>query len=123
MRLGNITFDCDDVLLVARFWSAVLDRPIDPGTSEWFASIGGGDPARKEPAWYFTKVPEAKQAKNRMHVDITAPEPDAVDRLIALGAVVVGEHEVPGGSHRWTVLHDPEGNEFCVAEKSFTGWA
>jgi hypothetical protein len=29
---------------------------------------------------------------------------------------------VPGGSHSWTVLQDPEGNEFCVANKSFTGW-
>ena len=34
----------------------------------------------------------------------------------------VAEHEVPGGSHRWTVMLDPEGNEFCVAAKSFTGW-
>jgi hypothetical protein len=26
-RLGNITFDCDDVLKLAAFWSAVLGRP------------------------------------------------------------------------------------------------
>jgi hypothetical protein len=122
MKLGNITFDCDDVLLVARFWSAVLERPLDERSNERFASIGGTDPQRVEPAWYFTKVPELKHAKNRVHVDVTSPDPDAVPRLVALGATVVGEHEVPGGSHRWTVMVDPEGNEFCFADKSFTGW-
>jgi predicted enzyme related to lactoylglutathione lyase len=122
MKLGNITIDCADVLLVARFWSAVLDRPLDARGSEHFSSIGGTDPERKEPAWYFARVPEAKQAKNRVHVDLTTPDPDAVPRLVALGATVVEEHEVPGGSHRWTVMRDPEGNEFCVAAKSFTGW-
>jgi Glyoxalase-like domain len=57
-RIGNIAFDCDDVLKVATFWSAVLGRPLDKGSSELFASIGGADEARREPAWYFEKVPE-----------------------------------------------------------------
>jgi len=122
VRLGNITIDCADVLLVARFWSAALERPLDERSSEYFASIGGTDPARSEPAWYFAKVPEPKVAKNRVHLDLTTPDPDFVQRLVALGATVVEEHEVPGGSHRWTVMRDPEGNEFCVAAKSFTGW-
>ena len=123
LRIGNIAFDCDDVLRVARFWSAALGRPLDEGSSDLWASIGGTDGARAEPAWYFNKVPEPKQAKNRVHLDLTTPDPAAVDELVALGATVVGEHEVPGAGHRWTVLHDPEGNEFCVAAKSFTGWA
>ena len=123
LRLGNITFDCADVLKVARFWSAALDRPLDPRSSEHFASIGTADPARAEPAWYFTEVPEPKRAKNRVHLDLTDPSPSAVDELVRLGAAVVGEHEVPGGAHRWTVLQDPEGNEFCVAVRSFTGWS
>ena len=117
-RVGNITVDCEDVLKVAAFWSAVLGRPLDPGAGAGFAAIGGKDAARAEPAWYFAKVPEAKQAKNRMHVDLVTPH-TAAD-LVALGATVVGEHEVPGGSHAWTVLQDPEGNEFCIAAKSFT---
>ena len=122
MKVGNITFDCADVLLVARFWSAVLERPLDERSNEYFASIGGTDPERAEPAWYFTSVPEAKQAKNRVHVDLTSADPDAVPRLVALGATIVGTHEVPGGSHQWTVMQDPEGNEFCVAAKAFIGW-
>jgi hypothetical protein len=81
------------------------------GSRTWIAVPGRGN------------LPEPRQAKNRVHPDLTTPDPSAVDELVALGATVVGEHEVPGGSHRWTVMRDPEGNEFCVAAKSFTGWA
>jgi predicted enzyme related to lactoylglutathione lyase len=120
-RVGNISFDCDDVLKIAAFWSSVLGHPVDQGSSQVFASIGGADAARQEPAWYFHLVPESKQAKNRVHVDLVNPDPAAVDELVRLGATVVEIHtELPG--HPWTVLQDPEGNEFCVAAKSFTGW-
>jgi hypothetical protein len=107
---------------MAGFWSAALGRPIDKGSNELFASIGGADGERQEPAWYFNKVPEPKRAKNRVHLDLVNPDPSAVDELVGLGATVVGEHKLPRGSHRWTVMHDPEGNEFCIAAKSFTGW-
>jgi predicted enzyme related to lactoylglutathione lyase len=66
-------------------------------------------------------VPEPKRAKNRVHLDLVNPDPAAVDQLVTLGATVVGEHRLAGG-HRWTVMQDPEGNEFCIAARSFTGW-
>lgn len=51
-----------------------------------------------------------------MHVDFAAAPgtgmAQEVERLVALGASVVGEHSVPGLV--WTVLQDPAGNEFCV---------
>ena len=122
LRPGNITVDCDDVLRVARFWSAALDRPLEPRSSEVFASIGSKDAHRVELAWYFAKVPEPKRAKNRVHLDLFDPSPTLVEDLVRLGATVVDEHEVPGGIHGWTVLQDPEGNEFCVGAKPFTGW-
>jgi hypothetical protein len=108
------------VLKLAGFWSAVLGRPLDGGGSEAFASIGGADGERREPAWYFNKVTEPKRAKNRVHVDLVDPDPAAVDELVRLGATVIGEHQIPG--QPWVVLQDPEGNEFCIAAKSFTGW-
>ena len=40
-------------------------------------------------------------------------------QLVRLGATLVGKHQIRG--HRWTVMQDPEGNEFCIAVKSFTG--
>ncbi|MFE6050875.1 VOC family protein [Kitasatospora sp. NPDC056446] len=63
----------------------------------------------------FQAVPEPKQAKNRLHLDVH-PGPGlraaTVTRLEALGAAVLREVEEPGGS--WVVMRDPEGNEFCV---------
>jgi predicted enzyme related to lactoylglutathione lyase len=119
-RLGNMTFDCDDVLTLAAFWSAVLGRPLDRGSSEFFASIGGAGGKRREPAWYFNKVPEPKQAKNHVHIDLVNPDPDAINEPVRLGAAVTGKHQIPG--QRWTVMQDPEGNEFCIAAESFTGF-
>ena len=61
------------------------------------------------------RVPEPKTAKNRMHLDLTAPDPEAeVARLVELGATRVADMEEWGD--QWTVLQDPEGNEFCVAQ-------
>jgi hypothetical protein len=118
-KVGNFSLDCDDVLKVAQFWAAAIDRPLDPGSSPEFASIGRADAERRNPAWYFEKVPEHKTAKNRMHVDLIDPDPARVDRLAALGATIVGRHSI--GRHGWTVMQDPEGNEFCIAAKAFTG--
>jgi len=120
-RIGNISLDCDDVMKVANFWSAVIDRPLDTGAGDGFASIGGADPDRREPAWYFEKVPEPKQAKNRMHLDLVEPDPSAVEDLVRLGATVVARHEIRRAGHRWTVMQDPEGNEFCISARSYTG--
>lgn len=63
----------------------------------------------------FQRVPEAKTVKNRLHLDVHAgPErrEAEVERLVGLGATVLREVAEQGGV--WTVLSDPEGNEFCV---------
>jgi predicted enzyme related to lactoylglutathione lyase len=63
------------------------------------------------------KVPESKSVKNRLHIDlaphITDDRDALIDSLLAKGAtrVNVGQDE---SAARWTVLADPEGNEFCV---------
>ncbi len=117
LRVGNITFDCDDALKVAQFWSAALGRPLGPRSGPHWASIGADDADRAEPAWFFEKVPESKTAKNRQHLDLVDPDPSVVERLVSLGASIVAEHKL--GDHGWTVMHDPEGNEFCVSDRSF----
>jgi len=52
-------------------------------------------------------VPEPKTVKNRVHWDVFGD----VDRLVEAGARVLRER---GGDISWTVMADPEGNEFCV---------
>ena len=64
----------------------------------------------------FQAVPETKTVKNRVHLDLlVGPEKHEaeVERLVALGATVVGVHD--GEDGRWTLLVDPEGNEFDVS--------
>lgn len=64
----------------------------------------------------FQAVPEPKTVKNRVHLDLlVGPQAHEaeVERLVALGATVVGVHD--GDDGRWTLLADPEGNEFDVS--------
>lgn len=63
----------------------------------------------------FQRVPEAKSVKNRLHLDLHAAAGERkaeVERLRGLGASVLRHVKEPGGE--WTVMADPEGNEFCV---------
>jgi hypothetical protein len=125
LNLAAVSVDCDDARLVAEFWAAALGRRVDPGASPEFASIGMPEhrdvagwrlPLGDGPTWLFAKVPESKTAKNRMHFDLAATDPAAeVARLIDLGAVHVSDVEEWG--YRWSVLHGPEGNEFCIAQQ------
>ena len=64
----------------------------------------------------FQAVPETKTVKNRVHLDLlVGPEEHdgEVQRLLTLGATVLGIHD--GEEGRWTLLADPEGNEFDVS--------
>jgi Glyoxalase-like domain len=122
VSVAAVSVDCDDALVVAQFWSVALDRPIDPNPSSDFAAIGlaehrdtSGWRLGTEPTWLFSRVPEPKTAKNRMHVDLAAPDREGeVARLVELGATRVADMDEWG--YQWTVLLDPEGNEFCVAQ-------
>jgi predicted enzyme related to lactoylglutathione lyase len=111
-QIGNVTFDSADPAALAAFWSEVFGRPVDPVLSEFAASIGRDDAGQ---GFLFIKVPEGKTAKNRCHLDLRVSDRAAeVERLVGIGASVVAEKEEWG--LRWTVLQDPDGNEFCVAE-------
>jgi predicted enzyme related to lactoylglutathione lyase len=67
-------------------------------------------------------VPESKVVKNRVHLDLlpdTTLEAE-VERLTAAGATLVNTLRDPAtfvDPMHWAVLHDPEGNEFCVIER------
>ncbi len=88
-------------------WTAVLVPRIG-------ACWGRGDVAGDPP---IALVAEMKAANNRVHLDLVADDrPAEVARLQQLGATVPAAHELPGLA--WTVLADPDGNEFCVAEKA-----
>lgn len=120
--IKDVVFDCAKASTLARFWAAVLDdydvRPYDDAEIARLAELGvtpETDPAvfvdGPGPNLCFQEVPEGKTTKNRLHLDLSAPDRRAeVDRLVGLGASVYYEGD------GWTTLQDPEGNEFCVAD-------
>ena len=112
ITLENLVFDCADATALATFWAGVLSQEVDADGNEFFASVNrSGD----GPAFFFIKVPEPRNGKNRLHVDLASADWSAeVDRLIALGAKRHDEHD-EYGTH-WITLADPEGNVFDLAE-------
>jgi hypothetical protein len=113
LQLHAVAFDCDDALRVAEFWASALDRKVDDGATEAFASVGLGTPGSDPPHWMFIKVPERKKVKNRVHVDLVSATRDReVKRLLSSGATHIADFDEDGS--QWTTLADPEGNEFDV---------
>ncbi|HEX2049967.1 MAG TPA: VOC family protein [Actinomycetota bacterium] len=122
----QVTIDCRDPASLAEFWAAALGyeveapRPADADVVARRPELAGSwaaarDPSGARPRLYFQRVPEPKVAKNRVHLDVGVADMDAeVARLTALGARVVRAPEVSAYGETWTVLTDPEGNEFCV---------
>jgi predicted enzyme related to lactoylglutathione lyase len=109
-RWYTIVVDAANPALMARFWAAVLDYQI---VFEQPDEVVIAKDTETYPGIIFVPVPEAKTAKNRLHIDLNPDNQDAeVARLLALGAkrVDVGQ----SGEVTWVVLADPEGNEFCV---------
>jgi hypothetical protein len=131
----QIVVDCRDPDSLAGFWAGALgfekQWSWDDATTQ--EMLDGGlepervnsrcavlDPSGRGPRIYFQRVPEEKQVKNRLHLDVEVGEERAeaeVQRLTALGATVVRAVEDQFGpfpQEHWTVMQDPEGNEFCV---------
>ena len=91
---------------IATFWAAVSGGRTTPATSGGPADVVGD---HEQHGISICPVTEPKTVKNRVHLDIYAR---SVDDLTALGAVVELPAEESG--FHWTVMRDPEGNEFCA---------
>ena len=92
----------------------------------WQLTIDAG---QCPPIW-FQQVPEAKAGKNRLHLDLYPTGRDnalpmqrrieiveaKVAELTGLGASAQRRtrHDDPKDPTYFVVMHDPEGNEFCV---------
>jgi catechol 2,3-dioxygenase-like lactoylglutathione lyase family enzyme len=139
----QITFDCADPAGLAAFWAEALGYHLqDPpeGFESWEEALEAMgvppesrndasavlDPDGSRPRLFFQRVPERKQVKNRVHLDVRAApglEGDArmaaleaeAERLVSLGAARLQRYEPApplGAGH--IVMADPEGNEFCL---------
>jgi hypothetical protein len=138
----QVTFDAIDPARLADFWGEALGyrRPEPPKgydtwqsflqakgipEEEWDRADALIDPDGDGPRLYFQKVPETKTVKNRVHLDINIADrtTDAaqrrldinreVERVVGLGATQLEDFD-ENDSFVWTVMSDPEGNEFCI---------
>ena len=110
--IAAVVVDCADPRAMARFWGRATDWAVHEVTDA-HALLRSGEGVG--PYLEFVRSDEARTVKNRVHLDLRPYPGDdqavEVERLRALGAtdVDLGQGDVP-----WTVLADPEGNEFCV---------
>ncbi len=109
VRLHHIVIDAHDLPGLARFWTQALGWKV-LSEREREIVIGTDMP-----------VTDQKTVKNRVHLDLTTSAEDRdqeIGRLLKLGArrVDIGQT----GAESWTVLADPEGNEFCVVRPKET---
>ncbi len=110
--MGGITIDSADPRTLAEFWTEALGLEVVFDADGWFVQLRSRAQPQ-QPYLGLQKVPEDRAGKNRVHIDFaTEDRAGEVARLESLGAAVGETHEVPGLT--WTVLRDPEGNEFCV---------
>ena len=112
LTLGMVTIDTTDARSLAGWWAAQTGAEVSHDFDGWFVVLTGGTlPLRLA----FQKVDDPTPGKNRVHLDLNAPDLDAeVERLVGAGATMVGERG--DESFRWVTLKDPAGNEFCVAQ-------
>jgi hypothetical protein len=122
-KLREIVIDADHPASLARFWAAAVDgyavRPYDEAEIARLAAKGltpESDPTvlidGPGPIICCQLRAGPRLERNRIHLDLHATDRAAeVARLTALGATFWYEH-----SH-FTVLRDPEGNQFCVADE------
>lgn len=112
-----ITVDCENSYQQSLFWSQVTgwsedpNDPNEPEHPENFISPAGSDFGM-----LFINVPEGKQVKNRIHLDLWSKDgtrEQEVDRVIELGATLADDRRNDDGTG-FVVLTDPEGNEFCI---------
>ncbi|NNG38001.1 VOC family protein [Flexivirga sp. ID2601S] len=138
----QVTFDCADPAALAAFWAEATGGQLEappPGFESWEAALESWavppeewnsrsavvDPAGNGPRLFFQRVPEAKAAKNRVHLDLRAAPGTAGEarmtqlesvaaRLVALGATRVRRQDPGAMDAGHIVMQDPEGNEFCL---------
>jgi len=118
VSLHHIVVDAVDLPGLARFWAEVLDWRI---LSEREREVVIGPAVDAPVGICFMPTAQGKAVKNRLHLDLN-PGPGEreaeIARILALGASRVEIGQL--GTESWTVLADPEGNEFCVLREKRT---
>jgi hypothetical protein len=114
-RIAQLTIDVQDIDSMSRFWSEALGMIVDVGDDGACKLYPPEDAPKWKQTIWLQPVEEPKRDKVRVHLDLRPEEGGVereVDRLIDLGAARADIGQT--GEEGFTVLADPEGNEFCV---------
>ena len=111
LRVSSVTIAAVDPEIVAAFWCQVLGYAVVDRDGDVVVSIAG----QGGPAIDVLRVGEAKSVQNRLHLDLRADGASRAQELARLEGLGARRVDVGQGEHvSWTVLADPEGNEFCL---------
>lgn len=114
--VGSVVIDVNDLDKMRAFWQEALGYVEDHSSDDWVKLV---DPKDKGVTVSLQLVPEPREGKNRLHLDLYAEDQMAeVERLEGLGAE---RERGPKEDEDFVVLSDPEGNLFCVIDQSATG--
>lgn len=109
-RVGAVMIDCHDPDALIAFWSQIVGIEV---ARRYPSFVFGTKLPGNHIRLAFQQVPEDKVLKNRLHLDLNHADPEAlIAKVVDLGGSRLSDHETTG--FHWTVLADPEGNEFCV---------
>lgn len=106
-RLYEIVVDSAAPHEIAGWWAEVLGARLGEDHEHGWCWLEDLDGVPFE-GWVFVPVPEPKTVKNRIHWDVTTED---VSTLVTAGATLL---RGPVEGEEWSVLADPEGNEFCA---------
>ena len=116
-----VVIDCSDLDRSAEFWTSVLGYVRDGVATGRYQTLLPADGKGAE--ILLQRVPEEKQAKTRVHLDLRTRELEPeIERVAGLGARVLTDQPVTEYGWRWHVLADPDGNEFCVLQPPASHW-
>jgi len=111
-ELHAVIVDAADPRRLAEFWGAMLGYKVVYDSPEEVAIKKPDDSGLEV---LFGKAPDTKSVKNRIHFDLVPSNQVAeVERALSLGAEHVDIGQADDPEVTWTVLADPEGNEFCI---------
>jgi predicted enzyme related to lactoylglutathione lyase len=113
-RVAAVMVDTVDLDVAVPFWTKVLGLEVKYRDDQ-YAYLSDVTPGGPQLA--FQKVPEPREGKNRLHLDVMVEDREAFAEWVQeLGGSVIEAHDHPGGP-TWVVMADPQGNEFCIFEK------
>lgn len=126
VRIKEVVIEAESPSQLARFWADTLTefkvRDYDDEEIARLASIGrtpDTDPsvAIDGPGMtiFFQETSRPKKERGRIHFDLVGGlRSDEVNRIVTLGGSIKAERD------GFTVMQDPEGNEFCIQDHGDT---